>query len=70
MDDTLDTLTVRHVADLLAVKPKTVRDLIRTGRIRATRPAPRSNWTIEPSAVGEYLIIGQHHRGRPRRIDR
>lgn len=46
-------LTVHEVADRLRVKPRTLREWLKEGRIRASKVG--RDWRIEPAAVDEYL---------------
>jgi excisionase family DNA binding protein len=53
-------LTVNEVAALLRVDPETVRRMLRSGRLRGSRPvSPRAGWIIPESEVQRVFEEGK-----------
>jgi excisionase family DNA binding protein len=48
-------LTVREVATILRVKPKTVRKWIAWGQLPATKPIGSKQWRVEESKLQQVL---------------
>lgn len=51
------TWTTRQVADAMHVHPATVREWIRSGKLRAIRPYGR--WLVPDEVVVELLLTGE-----------
>jgi excisionase family DNA binding protein len=53
---TEEILTVREVADRLKIHPETVRDWLRQGRLRGSRPGgDKTGWRVRVSEVDRFL---------------
>lgn len=51
---TTPLLTVKRVAELLALSPRGVRDLIDRGELAATRVSPRK-WAVSEATLDAYV---------------